>query len=127
MLAAIKSVTFGVHTRGQIVRAGPSPWRSPPGILARIECIPYLTESVYEVVLEKSIPTQIRQLVLYIRNDKGYVDGFVWELPFAKRLLESTFCEKNTREPTVRAGPSPWRSPPGIRAPCKAQGSAFRF
>ena len=30
----------------------------------------YLTESVYQVVLQKWIPTQIRQLVLYIGNRK---------------------------------------------------------
>ena len=37
----------------------------------------YLTESVYKFVLQMSILAQIRQLVLYISNDKGYVDGFV--------------------------------------------------
>ena len=31
----------------------------------------YLTESVFEVVLQKSIPTQISQLILYISNSKG--------------------------------------------------------
>jgi len=34
----------------------------------------------------KSIPTQIRQLILYISNSKGEVDGFVGELTSAKRL-----------------------------------------
>ena len=29
------------------------------------------TESVYEVVLQKSIPAQIRQLILFIINNKG--------------------------------------------------------
>ena len=33
----------------------------------------YLTESVYKVVLQKSIPPQIRQLIPYISNDKGFV------------------------------------------------------
>jgi len=46
----------------------------------------YLTPSVFKVVLRKPIPTQIRQLVLYISNSKEYVDGFVRELTFAKRL-----------------------------------------
>jgi len=32
---------------------------------------PYLTPSVFKVVLQKSIPTQIRQLILYISNSKG--------------------------------------------------------
>jgi hypothetical protein len=34
------------------------------------------TESVYKLVLPKSIPAQIRQLILYIVNIKGLVDGF---------------------------------------------------
>ena len=45
-----------------------------------------LTESVYTVVLRKSIFAQTRQLILYISNKKGLVDEFVWELTFAKRL-----------------------------------------
>ena len=32
---------------------------------------PCLTKSVYEVVLQKSIPAQIRQIVLYFSNNKG--------------------------------------------------------
>ena len=32
---------------------------------------PYLTQSVFKVVLEKSIPTQIRQLILNIGDNKG--------------------------------------------------------
>jgi len=31
----------------------------------------YLTQSVFKVVLQKSIPPQIRQLILYVRNSKG--------------------------------------------------------
>ena len=41
--------------------------------------------SVYKVVLQKSIPTQIRQLVLYISNNEGQVDGYVRGLTFVKR------------------------------------------
>ena len=44
-----------------------------------------LTESAHKVVVKKSIPTQIRQLILYISNDKDSVDGFVRESIFAKR------------------------------------------
>ena len=40
------------------------------------------------VVLQKSIPAQTRQPFLYIRNNKGYVDGFVGEVIFAKRLCQ---------------------------------------
>ena len=35
--------------------------------------------SVHKLVLQKSIPTPIRRLILYIRRSKGYVDGFVRE------------------------------------------------
>jgi len=31
----------------------------------------YLTESVYQVVLPKSIPAQIRQLIVHISKNKG--------------------------------------------------------
>ena len=43
----------------------------------------YLTQC-FKVVLQRSIPTQIRQLILCISNIKGLVDGFVGELTFAK-------------------------------------------
>ena len=46
-----------------------------------------LTESVFEVVLQKSIPAQIRQLILFDINDKGYADGFVGELTFCESIL----------------------------------------
>ena len=49
---------------------------------------PYLTESVYIVGFQKSIPAQIRQLVLDISHIEGYVDGCVRELTSAKRLYE---------------------------------------
>ena len=45
----------------------------------------YLTERILQVVLQKSIPAQIRQLILDISN-KEYVNGFMRELTFAKRL-----------------------------------------
>ena len=60
----------------------------------------YLTESVYKLVLRKSIPAQIRQLILHISNNKGLVHGFVRELTFAKR---NTFCEM-TAVPLGEAG-----------------------
>ena len=48
-----------------------------------------LTESVGKVLLQKSIPAQIRQLILNIGDNNGHVDGFVWESTLAKR------CDKN--------------------------------
>ena len=37
----------------------------------------HLTENVYKVVLQKTIPAQIRQLVVYLGYSKGYVNGTV--------------------------------------------------
>ena len=48
----------------------------------------YLTESMYAVVLKKSIPAQISQLILYYYWYKEEVDGFARELAFAKRVHE---------------------------------------
>ena len=44
------------------------------------------TQSVFKVGVQKSIPTQIRQFIFNISNNKGHVDGFVWELTPAHRL-----------------------------------------
>ena len=49
---------------------------------------PYLTESVYTVVLQNSIPAQILQLILYMSNSEGEVNGFVRELIFANQLCK---------------------------------------
>ena len=56
-----------------------------PGLRTRCAQI-YLTESVYKVVLQQSIPAQIRRLILYYYLHKESVVGFVRELTFAKRL-----------------------------------------
>jgi hypothetical protein len=50
---------------------------------------PYLSESVYRVVLQRSIPIQIRQLILYIRNIEGQVDGCMGELTSARKIKRS--------------------------------------
>ena len=47
-----------------------------------------LTQSVSNAVLQKSIPTKKRQLILYISKSKGSVDGCVGELTSARRVLE---------------------------------------
>ena len=46
----------------------------------------YLTKSGFAVAWQKSIPTQIRQLILLISNSKGRVDEFVKEVTSADRL-----------------------------------------
>ena len=48
----------------------------------------YLTESVYKVVLQMSISAHIRQLILHMSNNKEYVDEFVRESTFAKRVYK---------------------------------------
>jgi len=47
---------------------------------------PYLTEKVFKVILQKSIPSQFRQIIFYISNSKGYVKKIVRKLTFSKRL-----------------------------------------
>jgi len=47
----------------------------------------------YEVILQKSMPAQIRQLVIYVSNNKGYVGAIVRELTCANQLYVNTFCE----------------------------------
>ena len=47
----------------------------------------YLTANVCKVIHKKSIPAKNRQLIRYMSNDKGYVDGFMQELTFAERLI----------------------------------------
>ena len=46
----------------------------------------YFTECLHKVVLQKSIPAQIRQLILYISKNQGQVDEYVREFVVAKRL-----------------------------------------
>ena len=47
----------------------------------------YLTRSV-PMILQKSIPTQIRRLILYIGHSEGSVDELVGELTSATRLYQ---------------------------------------
>jgi hypothetical protein len=46
----------------------------------------YLTQSVFTVALQKSIPTQIRQLILRISNSNGQVDDFCGGVDFLKPI-----------------------------------------
>ena len=50
----------------------------------RVLC--YLTYWVHNVVLQKSIPAQIRQLTFYMSYNHGMLHGFVRELNLTKRL-----------------------------------------
>ena len=47
-----------------------------------------ISQNVFMFCFAKSIPAQIRQLILYIIYNKRRVDGFVRELTFAKRLYK---------------------------------------
>ena len=51
-------------------------------------------EKVFKVVLQKSIPARIRQLILYISNNEGKVEVFVGELSFAKRPYKNFLWDK---------------------------------
>ena len=48
----------------------------------------YPREGVYKVALQKSIPPQIRQLIVFYYKDKEFVDRFVRELTCAKWLVK---------------------------------------
>ena len=48
----------------------------------------YLTPSVFKAVLQRSTPPKNRQLIIYCHLREEYVDEFVGELTFAKRLYK---------------------------------------
>ena len=56
----------------------------------------YLTKGGHQVLLQKSIPAQIRRLILYISNNKGWVDEFVRKLP-----LENDFFRTAATTPRL--------------------------
>ena len=90
----IKNLRFGptVRASGNTARCTRTPHQSRAISMQRTprHCreLSYLTESVYNVVLQQSIPAQIRQRILCISKNKGYADGFVRKLTFEKRLYE---------------------------------------
>ena len=55
----------------QLANSSPNDWASTDFDDALLQV--HLTDSVYEVVLQNS---QIRQLILYISNNRGEVEGF---------------------------------------------------
>ena len=63
--------------------------------------VPIPHKSFSKVVLQKSIPTQIRQHTLHISNSKGQVDGFVGEFTlqtdFKNSLCEMKCNDRNQR------------------------------
>ena len=54
----------------------------------------YLTNDFLIVVLRKSIPTQIRRLILQSSNGKGQIDGFVRKSTSARRLWKHFVLDK---------------------------------
>jgi len=55
-----------------VIKKGPArPLRATAAPLSRSRLQLDLTESVYKVVAQKSIPVQIRQLIHYMSNDNG--------------------------------------------------------
>ena len=76
----------------------------------------YLTHTVYEVVLQKSTPVQIRQRILQISNIKGQADVFVWKLTLG---LKDTVSETRPRQRgrrQQRRGTRPARATGGAAA-----------
>ena len=62
-----------------------------------------LPQSFFHFIWQKSIPTQIRQLILYTSNNKGYVDGFVEELTFGEGTLRAAAPALRSSSATLRA------------------------
>ena len=56
------------------------------------------------------VAIQIRQIILYISNCKGYVDRFVGKLTFAKRPLKHFLRDQIGRATLVGLGPNELRS-----------------
>ena len=85
----------------------------PKGLSDFHDWHPYPTERVDKVGWQKSIPAQIRQLVLYIINNKGQVDVLLRELTFENNFI-NTFCEihPGTGDVAVEAVPTRVREAP---------------
>ena len=54
----------------------------------------HLTQSIYKFVLQKLIPAQIHQPILFMSYDEGYVHRCVQKLTSAKRLYQYTVSDK---------------------------------
>ena len=64
-------------------------------------------QRVFKVFSQKSILTQIRQLILYISNSKGKVDRFVGEVTPAQRLSKHIVRDKSGRPYAPNPKPQP--------------------
>jgi hypothetical protein len=74
---------------GGLVRLGPALSALSPqqaAVFPSLAVRSCLIQSVYNVVLPKSIPAQICQLVLHACKNQGHIGRFVGELTSAKRL-----------------------------------------
>ena len=78
---------------------------SRPSCACRFRDLP---KSIYKIALQKSIPTQIRRLILYYHWYEEWVDRFVRKLTFAKRrykhfLWDKLPIEEGTRQKKLRS------------------------
>ena len=82
-----RNVIFETRTRGCRCRclAGIALCLPSPAAAGTQQCF-HLTQSIFKAVLQMSIPTQNRRLVLSISYSKESVNGFVGESTSAKRL-----------------------------------------
>jgi len=69
------------NTRSQVTHAMLC-WRPVRNVRAHFRS--YLAESNYKVILQTSIPVQIRRLIFCMTHQNGQFDGFAWELTSAK-------------------------------------------
>ena len=62
--------------------------RALPDFLDFEEAVGLPPTKFWKVVLQRSIPKQIRQIIFYVSNSEEYVDRFVGDLTSAKRFLK---------------------------------------
>ena len=70
---------FGLKSKGRGLRESGLQFRVQPlvltvdglGVFVIVVSGSYLTQSVLRVVLQRSVPTQIHQLIFYVGNGKG--------------------------------------------------------
>ena len=75
---------MGAEAKSWAIRTPPRVVHHWPHLPREVESF-HLTQSVFDGVLQKSIPEQIRQLDLYVSKGRKQVYGF-GELTSAKRL-----------------------------------------
>ena len=85
----------GCRVQGSPAACAPTGHGAPlSAARTRPPALPCSPNAPSAVVLHKSTPPQIRQLVLHISNSKGYVDGFVGESAPMRESIDQMHCPR---------------------------------